>query len=200
MEADIDEINKCISRHFCNLIHRRLVGKTSQDKKGQSNQHLYYIDLINVYIVNQNKNPKVLMNNLKEVLVEHNKTTRNIISLEILIDTFVMNYTFLKVYEKVTYSDKIEIINLIIYRALNDYQTWLGKKDSKSYYNVELTDEQKQKMVHKLFKLIRENGVIERYKMYNVDNETVPRKLFLELRKQYEKLKRKLEQSEESSD
>lgn len=200
MEADIDEINICISRYFCNIIHRHLVGKTSQDKRGQSNQHLYYIDLIDAYTKKQSTDPRMLMTNLTEILKIHNKTTRNIISLEIMINTFVMNYTFLKVYEKITYSDKIEIINHIIYRTLQEYQMWICKKDNKAFYNVELTDEQKQKMINKLFKFIRENGVIERYKMYNVDNETVPRKLFLELKKQYDKLKRKLEQSDESSD
>lgn len=197
MDPDIDQINICISKHYCNIIHNNLVGKTQQDRMGKPNQHLYYIDLVKTYIETQLKDPKMLFSNLGIILKSHNTITRDIISLDILINTFVANYTFVKVFDKLDYSKKVSIINHIIYRSLISYLEWLCVKDNKAFFNIELTPEQTSKLSNKMFKLLRENGAIEKFKMYNTDNETVPKKLFLELKKQYDKLKKQFDELSE---
>jgi hypothetical protein len=137
------------------------------------------------------------MSNVKSTTKLYCDITRDIITQEMLVEEFVLNYTFIPVYEKLTYLQKIEIYNSIIYKTLIAYIEWLHSQDERMFYGIELTEEQKISMRNKLVELIKLNGAIERYTIYNSDNEVVPRKLFMVLKNQYDELKRQLEESAE---
>jgi len=190
---DIKQINICIARNYCNIIHGKLVGQTKQGANG----HIFYINKVEEYIRQHRKSPKLLMENAKLITELYRNTSSDIITTEMLIEEFVLNYTFYPVYEKLTYLQKIEIYNSILFKALIAYIEWLHSQDEKMYYGIELTDEQKTTLRGKLIYFIKLNGAIERYVVYNSDNEVVPRKLFMELKGQYDKLKRQLEESAE---
>jgi hypothetical protein len=190
---DIKQINVCIARNYCNVIHSRLVGQVQQGP----NSHIFYVNTVEEYIRRQHKSPEILMSNVKSTTKLYCDITRDIITQEMLVEEFVLNYTFIPVYEKLTYLQKIEIYNSIIYKTLIAYIEWLHSQDERMFYGIELTEEQKISMRNKLVELIKLNGAIERYTIYNSDNEVVPRKLFMVLKNQYDELKRQLEESAE---
>lgn len=191
MSPDIKEINLCISAHYCTVIHGILVGKVPSTG---INKHIYYINMIKEYIDKQYSDPVFFTDNLKEILKRYNGKTGDISSLDMIVNTFVENYTFPKVYANIDYVAKLKIFNHIMFTTLIKYFEWLCCRDEKCFFGVELTPEQKQKFSHKLVQLIKLNGTVERFKMYNNDKETVPMKLFLELKKQYDKLKKRLDE------
>jgi len=194
MEPDITQINICIARYYCNIIHNNLVGQIKQ----RINGHVFYINLVTQYIEQQHKTSKILLNNIGHIAEMYRRSTGDIISSDMLVSCFVMNYTFIKVYENIKYIEQVEIMNSIIYKTLISYFEWVCSKDEKAYFGIELSEEQKINLRNKLIKEIKLNGAMERFSIYHTDNETVPKKLFLELKKQYDRLKRN--QQEDSSE
>jgi hypothetical protein len=186
----IKQINICIARHYCTIIHNKLVGQT----KSTHNGHIFYLNAVETYINQQRKSSTLLMDNVKHIAKLYKDTTGDIISIDMLIEDFVENYSFAPVYEKLTYLQKIEIYNSIIYKSLISYAEWLHSCDEKMFFGIELTDAQKTEFRNKLVELVKLNGAIIRFEVYNPDNETVPKRLFLELKSQYNKLKRKLDE------
>lgn len=186
--ADIKQINICIARHYCNIIHSKLVGQV----KNGVNRHIFYANLVEEYINRQYKSPKLLMENLQKITSSYCESTNDIITPDMLVDDFVLNYSYPPVYEKLEYLQKIEIYNSIIYKALISYIKWLHGLDEKMFFGIELSDEQKVIFKNKLIELIKLDGAIAKYEIYNPNNEVVPKKLFLELKEQYNRLKKQL--------
>ena len=188
--ADIKQINICIARHYCTVIHNKLVGQT----KSTHNGHIFYLNTVEGYVKQQYKSSKLLMENVKHIHKIYIDTTKDILPVDMLIGSFVENYSHALVYEKLTYLQKIEIFNTVVYKALMSYIEWLQACDEKMFFGIELTNEQKIMFKDKLVELIKLNGAIVRFEVYNADGETVAKRLFLELKDQYNKLKRQLDE------
>lgn len=188
--GDIKQINICIARHYCTIIHNKLVGQT----KSTHNGHIFYLNAVEEYVKQQNKSSKLLMENVRHISKLYKDSTRDIITIDMLIENFVLNYSYAPVYDKLTYLQKIEIFNSVVFKALISYIEWLQSCDEKMFFGVELTEVQKVMFRDKLVELIKLNGAIVRFEVYNPDGETVPKRLFLELKGQYNRLKSELDE------
>ena len=189
METEIDQINNSIAKHYCTVIHSNLVGKIPHNKP---KAHLFYIDAVTNFIDRQYKLSELLMANIEEIVKIYKKDTGNILTIDMFINAFVENYTFMKVFNNIEYNKVIDIMNTIIRSSLIEYFKWINICDNKAYFNIELTEEQKNTMKSKMINIIHINGIEEKFRMYNPDGQTVPMKLFRELKNQYDELKSRL--------
>jgi hypothetical protein len=183
---DVEQINKAIAKYFCTMIHCKLAGKVPLNIPNRYNN---YMNLVDSSINELCMNPSVFIAEMRSVISQYNTTTRDIISVDMLIDEFVHNFNFEKVYNKLSGAEKVKNMMYILHRTLMSYFKWICKSDPQAFLTTELTAEQKINMQNRMERKIRHNGVISQFGIYKKDNETVPKKLFDKLRKEYTRLK-----------
>jgi hypothetical protein len=130
--------------------------------------------------------------NIDPILKRYNKISEIPLIADLFIDGFVENYTFPKVFAKLNPTNKLLVMQRIVVNAYTSYVKFINKRDTRCFFKVELTDEQKQEFLNRFSQKIHHNGVIEKYKIYNTDNQTVPKKLFIKLRERYTLLEKEL--------
>lgn len=194
MQHDISKINESLAKYFCNVIHCRIAGQVPQ---GVPNRHLNYAYAVDDYIKKLCSNPQNFINEMKSVLALYNASTKDIMSVDLLMDYFVMNYNFEKVYKKLSGSAKVQCMMCILFEALMSYFKWIRKESDTCFLSTELTTEKKLELRDRLERKIRHNGVIVQFSIYKKTDASVPKKLFDKLRKEYLKLKDSSEFEEE---
>jgi hypothetical protein len=188
MEYDPEEINLAIAQHFCEIIHNKLVGETTQKVNG----HIMYSANLMNFRDRMAKDIGFFTKNIDPILKRYNKISEIPLIADLFIDGFVENYTFPKVFAKLNPTNKLLVMQRIVVNAYTSYVKFINKRDTRCFFKVELTDEQKQEFLNRFSQKIHHNGVIEKYKIYNTDNQTVPKKLFIKLRERYTLLEKEL--------
>lgn len=189
MEYDPEQINLAIAQHFCGIIHGKLVGEVDRKVTG----HIAYAAKLEAYRDDLIKNLSEFNKHLTPIVTRYNKSADTMLNKELFVDAFVENYTFAKVFKNLKPMEKLRIMQTIIVQAFSSYTKFIHKQDPKMFFKVELTDEQKTIFAERFALKLHHTGVIEKYRMYSKDSETVPKNLFLQLRKKYAELKRSIE-------
>lgn len=192
MEYDPSDFNNALAKYYCSIIHGVLVGKVPN----KPNAHLTYSEIIMSFI-NSIKNPSFFIKNIKKVIKIYSKITGLVVSKDIFIDGFVENYSYKKVHEKLSGTEKLSHMSIIIYKALVSYNKYINKRDPKSFFNVEMDENLKNELCSRLATKIHHQGVEMKYLIYCKNNDKVPKKLFVKLRKHNAKLIEKVRILEE---
>lgn len=189
MLYDIERMNNSLARYFCNIIHGSIAGGISQNIPNRFNTFKHEVDKF----ISSLTTPKVFMGHMANVVKSYN-SPRDIVSVDIFIDNYVNHYSHEKVYVKLHGIDLAQYMINIIFNTLISYFKWICKSDNYGFLNVDLTSELCEKMRLRLERKLRHNGVKVQFSIYQKGNNTVPKKLFDQLRKEYNKLKEQLDQ------
>lgn len=183
-ERRIEQINYCLAHYFCDIIHGTLVGQTPTNTpkpyEYYKNRILQYADALKDY--------KKFVQQITNIYQLYMSRTRDVITRDMFVEEFVEHYTFEQIYQTLDGPDKVRVMQLIIMNMLRSYLKFLCKENEHCFYYAEQTPELRQRFLEKMQLKIRHHGVYVQFGIYRKDQETVPKYLFLKLRKQYDEL------------
>lgn len=181
----IEQINNYIAQYFFEIVHNTLIGQTPSNSP---KPHEVYKNAVMVYIETIEKYYNKFIDQLKKIYKLYMERTQDIITLDILVESFVKHYSFDKVFVSLDGPDRVRVMRSVLINMLRSYLKFLCKSNEYAHYYTTITPELRQELIAKMLIKIRHHGVYVQFGVYRKDQETVPKYLFTKLRRQYDEL------------
>lgn len=177
----MEEKLESIARYLFGLFHVTLVGRIRLKYNSTPDCYKIYEETLFEYSQQILDNNSHAINEFQRMHDLHTSRVVNDVSSSSKFITDIANhYTFRKLLDKVSADKKIKLVKKIIASAVIEYIQYLKAKDIYLYFErtIEDRDDIKNELKNHLLSLIKTQGAIHQYQMYNPTGLTVPKSLF----------------------